>query len=182
MADESVTPSEAPKAPSEPPVAPKVDATAASPPQYVVLMETNGDECESWYYFIKRDGNEAALGHLQAQLSQIEMYITEDMSTFDLDLDHAVSDSTAREMTSLELNSVTFHRKFDGKLKPVNLRLKRKDSNERRLQKLNQALGHQKIEEFIDGEDIHPNNVLEDGAEEESDHEGDEEVVAPMPL
>ena len=25
---------------------------------YATIMETSGEECESWYYFIKWDGNE----------------------------------------------------------------------------------------------------------------------------
>ena len=93
--------------------------------RYAVLMETNGEECESWYYFIKYNGNENKLLHLSKQIEQIEMYIMDDMSTFDLDLEHLVSEITAKEMTKVELNSVSFHRKFDGELKTVNLGLKK---------------------------------------------------------
>ena len=53
---------------------------------YVVLMETSGEEFESWYYFIKVKGNEENLDHLQRQLEDIEWYILDEYNTFDLDL------------------------------------------------------------------------------------------------
>ena len=56
--------------------------------KYVVLCETSGKEFESWYYFIRYQGNEKALEYLQKQLEKIDMYILDDFSTFDLDLDH----------------------------------------------------------------------------------------------
>ena len=88
---------------------------------YAALMETNDKECESWYYFIRVEGNEKNLKHLQEQLEQVDWYIMDDLSTFDLDLEHYVSAKTAKEMTKLELNSYAFHRKFDGKLKEFQL-------------------------------------------------------------
>jgi len=56
--------------------------------RYIVLCETSGREFESWYNFIKYEGNEKALEYLQKQLEKIDMYILDDFSTFDLDLDH----------------------------------------------------------------------------------------------
>ena len=147
--------------------------------KYAVLMETNGEECESWYYFLKYNGNEKNLIHLSNQLDQIEMYVLEDKSTFDLDLEHLVSEQTAKEMTKLELNSISFHRKFDGKLKTVNLGLKRKDSNEKRINRIDNKLGFGKIENYIDEEDIDEEDLLSDRSE--SDHEEDEDLV-PLPL
>ena len=76
--------------------------------KYVVLCETNEHESESWYYFIKYNGNEKALKYLYDQLEKIEMYLIEDMSTFDLDMDHLFSEQTAKEMIKLEVNSVSF--------------------------------------------------------------------------
>ncbi len=150
-----------------------------SPPKYAVLMETNGEECESWYYFIKYNGNEKSLEHLKKQLEQIEMYVIDDLSTFDIDLEHLVSAETAKQMTKVELNSVSFHRKFDGDLKTVNLGLKRKDSNEKRIMKTHEKLGFGNIDEFIDKEDIDPEDCVTES--EESDHEDDEDLV-PLPL
>ena len=66
--------------------------------RYVVLQETNGKECESWYYFLRHNGNEEALKYLNDQLEKIDMFIVEDCSTFDLDLDHTFSEQTAKEM------------------------------------------------------------------------------------
>jgi len=51
--------------------------------KYAVLMETNGKEFESWYYFIRWNGNEDALRYLSKQLESIEFYILDDLSTFD---------------------------------------------------------------------------------------------------
>lgn len=100
---------------------------------YVVLMETNGKECESWYYFIRYKGNEEALKYLNKQLKQVEWYIKEDLSVFDLDLENFVTAQTAKQMTKLELNSYAFHRKFDGNLKNINLRFRTKDKNDKKL-------------------------------------------------
>ena len=67
--------------------------------KYVVLCETNDNEMEQWYYFIKLNGNEEALQHLQSQLEKVDMTLEEELSTFDLDLDH----------TSYSYNSAILH-------------------------------------------------------------------------
>ncbi len=153
--------------------------TTETPAKYAVLMETNGEECESWYYFIKHNGNENNLKHLLKQLEQIEMYIIDDLSTFDLDLEHLVSEQTAKEMTKVELNSVSFHRKFDGVLKTVNLKLKRKDSNEKRIRRAHKVLGFGNIDEYIEDEDIDTEDQVTERSE--SEHDDDEDLV-PLPL
>ena len=153
--------------------------TTETPAKYAVLMETNGEECESWLYFIKHDGNEDKLQHLLKQLEQIEMYIIDDLSTFDLDLEHLVSEQTAKEMTKIELNSVSFHRKFDGVMKTVNLGLKRKDSNEKRIRRAHKALGFGNIDEYIEDEDIDTEDQVTERSE--SEHDDDEDLV-PLPL
>jgi hypothetical protein len=122
--------------------------------QYVALMETNGKECESWYYFIKYEGNEKALKHLENQLNKVEWYVVDDLSVFDLDLEHFVSASTAKEMTKLELNSYSFHRKFDGVLREIDLGFKKKDKNEKKICRAFDQLGYGQIEDYIDDEDI----------------------------
>ena len=101
------------------------------------------------------------------------------MSTFDIDLDHLISAETAKQMTKVELNSVSFHRKFDGELKTVNLGLKRKDSNEKRIMKAHDKLGFGNIDEFIDKEDLDLEDCVSES--EESEHEDDEDLV-PLPL
>jgi len=155
--------------------------------KYAILMETNGGECESWYYFIKYDGNESALEYIQKQIDKIDMFIIEDLSTFDIDLEHLVSESTAKEMCGAELNSVTYHRKFDGKLKNIHLNLCKKDTNEDMIEKINDILGLQQIEEFVDheDEDIGSENESENESEnlEESvtsEESGQEELLIPL--
>lgn len=144
--------------------------------EYVAFMETNGKECESWYYFIRREGNEESLEYLQKQLEQIDWYILDDLSTFDLDLEHFVSAQTAKEMTKLELNAQAFHRKFDGKLKKIDFNFKKKDlkNNERMMEKVFDILGYGQIEEFIDDEDLDPED-LTDNSDSESDSDDTEQ-------
>jgi hypothetical protein len=151
----------------------------SSESQYAVIMETNAEECESWYYFVKYNGNEKKLHHLSEQIDQIEMYLVDDLSTFDIELEHLVSEQTAKQMTKLEINSVSFHRKFDGVLKTVNLGLKRKDSNEKRIERINDILGMGSIDNFIDEEDIDPEDRISDASE--SEHSEDEDLI-PMPM
>lgn len=128
--------------------------TRDSENQYAILMETNGKEFESWYYFIKYDGNEENLKHLQTQFDDVQFFILDELSTFDLDLDHLVSERTAKEMTKVEVNSFMYNRKFDGVLEKINFKFHRKDSNRKKIIKVFETLGIGKIEDFIDKEDI----------------------------
>ena len=149
--------------------------------RYVILCESNDDEMEQWYYFIKLNGNEKALQHLQKQLEQIEMILEEGMSTFDLDLDHTFSEQTASEMIRLEINT-HFHRKFDGKLKMINFKLKDKNSNLRMLEKCTKVLGGwSSIEEYVSGEEevtdaeyVEEESGSEESCSEESESEESE--------
>ena len=133
--------------------------------KYAVLMETNGKEFESWLYFIKYNGNEDALKYLAKQLESIEFYILDELSTFDIDLEHLISERTAKEMTKVELNSVMYHRKFDGKLKKIDLGLSKRDSNDKKILKTFKLLGVGKIDDFIDDEDIDPEDRLDNPEE-----------------
>jgi hypothetical protein len=139
--------------------------------QYAVLMETNGKEFESWYYFLRYEGNEEALKHLSKQLENVDFYVLDELSTFDLDLEHLVSERTAKEMTKLELNAFMFHRKFDGKLKTIDLGFKKKESNEKKIVKCFKTLGIGRIEEYIDEEDIDPEDLASECEEEEDSEE-----------
>jgi len=155
--------------------------------QYAALMETNGDECESWYYLIRVEGNEDALKHLQDQLEKVDWFILDDLSTFDLDLEHLVSAQTAKEMTKLELNSYSFHRKFDGKLKKINFKFKSKDlrSDERMMGKVFDLLGYGQIEDYISDEDLDSEDLVTDSEseteteDESTDSESESEEERP---
>lgn len=148
---------------------------------YVALMETNGKEFESWYYFIRREGNEEALKNLQDQLERIDWFILDDLSTFDLDLDHSVSATTAKQMTKLEMNSYAFHRKFDGKLKNINFNFKKKDNrdnearNERMICKVFDILGYGQIEDYISDEDLDEEDLTDNNSSDsDSDSNSDD--------
>lgn len=121
--------------------------------RYAILMETNGEEFESWYNFIRYEGNEEALAHLQKQFEKVEFYIIENMSTFDLELDHLVSEDTARQMCMVDLNSYMFHRKFDGKLQKIDFGFSRRDDNEDRIEKVHEKIGLGDIDNYVDGEE-----------------------------
>jgi hypothetical protein len=121
---------------------------------YAILMETSESESESWYYFIRYHGNEEALLHLESQLNQIENYIVPETSIFDLEIKTLVSETTARELTLVELNSVTFHRKFDGLLSKIDFGFIDGDSNITKISRCSDILGYGKIDNFIDDEDI----------------------------
>jgi len=142
------------------------------PRKYAILQETSGEESESWLYFIKYQGNEEALEHLAKQLESIDWYILDDLSTFDLEKDYLVSEQTAKEMTKVDLNHYSFHRKFDGTLKKIDLKLKDSYKNEKKMAKVFDVLGYGRIDEFIDGEDIDPED-LANGSDQESSSESE---------
>ena len=136
--------------------------TATGPQElrtYAILQETSGEESESWLYFIKYQGNEDALSHLEKQLEKVDWYIVDDLSTFDLETNFLVCERTAKEMTKVDLNYYSFHRKFDGKLKNIDLGFKDHHSNEKKMSKAFNVLGYGKIEDFIDQEDIDPEDI-----------------------
>lgn len=146
--------------------------------RYVALQETSGEEFESWIYFIRLEGNEENLLHLKKQLDQVDWVIIDDLSTFDLDLEHTVSELTAKEMTKVELN-VYFHRKFDGTLQKINFGFKHKDSNKRKIKRVFDKLGYGQIDEFIDKEDIDQEDLVEeDNKANDSENDDDDEEVS----
>ena len=155
--------------------------------RYVVLCESNDDEMEQWYYFIKLNGNEEALQHLQKQLDSVDMVLEEGMSTFDLDLEHTFSEQTANEMIRLEVNT-HFHRKFNGTLKMIDLKLKSKHSDMRKLKKCTEALGGWSgIEDYVSDEELvsgaeymtESDSDESDSDESDSDKSNDNLKVAP---
>lgn len=120
-------------------------------------METSPERLESWYYFIKYTGNEEAVNHLADQISKVEFALDdedEELNLFDIDIENLVSEKTAKEMSRVELNSFTYHRKFDGTLQKIDLGLESYRDNFKRIKKCNRILGECGISEFIDGEDI----------------------------
>ena len=172
MSDQEKSPKIATESPKKADDSPKQDV------RYVVLQETNGKEVESWYYFIKYDGNEKALQYLNRQLEKVDMYIVDDISTFDIDLDHFFCEQTAKEMIMLEVNTI-FHRKFDGKMDMINLELKKRDSNEDMMYKIFEKIGMGQIEDNVTKEDVPDDGNLMSGSEESSSDEEDDFLVPP---
>lgn len=144
--------------------------------QYAILMETSGEESESWYSFIRVNGNEDNLKFLQEQLEKVEWYILDDLSTFDLDMDHFVSAQTAKELTKVDLNHTSFHRKFDGILKRIDFRFKKKMGNETKICVVNDKINFGKIEDYIDDEDLDEEDLVSSSdTENESVEDSDDD-------
>ena len=120
---------------------------------YAILMETSGREFESWYNFIRYEGNEDNLRYLQKQLEKVDFYVIDDLSTFDLELEHLVSEETARQMCLVDLNAYMFHRKFNGKLQKINFGFSKRDDNEDRIEKVYDMIGNGDIDNYLDGEE-----------------------------
>ena len=146
--------------------------------KYAILMESNDEEFEQWYYFIKVEGNEENLRYLQKQLEKIDWEIMEDLSTFDLEMEYFVSAQTAKEMTKIDLNAYSYHRKFDGKLKKIDFEIKKKDGNETKMCKVFDTLGYGKIEDYVSDEDVDEEDFESDSTDDESvSSESSEEEV-----
>ena len=144
--------------------------------RYVILCETNGQECEQWYYFLKVNGNETELKYLNAQLEKIEMCILDDLSMFELDLENTVSEQTAKEMTMVDINSFQYHRKFDGKLQLIDFKLKKRDDTEDMIEKVHNCIAYGDIAKYIDKED---KNGKDDNIGDDEDEE--DEPLVPFP-
>lgn len=136
---------------------------------YATLMETSEEESESWYYFIRYQGNEEALKHLNKELRSIDWVILDDLCTFDLELDYLVSEQTAKEMTKIDMNHTSHHRKFDGVLQKIVFPYKKKDSNKKKIKRVTAVLGYGQIEEYVDNEDIDPEDLLSHSESESSE-------------
>ena len=166
--------------------------------KYAVLMETSPEDCESWYYFIKFNGNEDALKNLKAQFDSItDAVIMDDINLFDLDIENLISEECAKELCMLELNSVAYHRKFDGVLENIDFRFKKKkDDDETMMFKIFDKIGEGDIDLFVTGEDIPESHKLDendmdiggddrsddDRSESESDDEEDKkEMTGKVP-
>lgn len=149
--------------------------------KYCILMETNEDEQESWYTFIRYNGNEEAVKYLEKQLESVDWFLEPEsgLSAFTLETGYLVSEKTAKEMTKVDLNSQSFHRKFDGKLQMIDLDLKKikDDDNDRKrdkvtrknMEKVLNVLGYGMIEKFIDNEDIDPEDLNNSVSNSEDD-------------
>lgn len=141
---------------------------------YCVFMETSGKHFESWLVFIKVKGNEKNIKHLQDQLESIDWEVYQELSTFDIDNESHVSGQTASEMVNLDLNPTMFHKKFNGTLKKIDLKLKSKLDNIKKIKLVNRILKDGKISNYIDGEEL-PEDLSSDAEVFSSENESESE-------
>ena len=142
--------------------------------KYAVLMETSPEDCESWLYLIKHNGNEDALKNLKAQFDKIEdAVIMDDINLFDLDIENLISEECAKQLCMLELNSATYHRKFDGVLENIDFRFKKHDDDETKMFKIFDKIGEGDIDLFVTLEDIPESHKLDEN-DMELDRSGDD--------
>lgn len=142
--------------------------------KFATLMETSGEDCESWYYFIKYEGNEKNLKKIKSSLEEVIDYsMVDGLNIFDIDIENLVSEQTAFDMCMLELNSVTYHRKFDGVLKEISFDFVETDDDVDKMTKISDVLENGNIEEFIDQEYIPESHIMSD--DEISDSSSDDE-------
>jgi len=109
---------------------------------------------------------------LYEQLESVEMEIFDDCSTFDLDIDHKVSAHTAKEMSKLDLNYCSFHRKFDGRLKMIDFKFRRKDDDDKKMCKIFDMIGLCGIDEYISDEDVDTEDIDSNPSDSEDSDSG----------
>jgi len=145
--------------------------------RYAILTETNGGEYETWYTFIRYEGNEEAIHNLDEQFKKIRFYIIDELSTFEIEYKRLVGEQTAREMCKMDLNSYMFHRKFDGKLSLIDFGFSKNDRNDDRIEKINDKIGMGDIDRYIDKEDPCDSDFesVSDSQSVRSDSESDSE-------
>jgi hypothetical protein len=144
--------------------------------KYVTLVESSFEFNQSWYVFIKMEGNEKVLYQLSSLINQIDWEDITDVyvNIFSLEVDNLVSAQTAKEMTMLSLNHVYKHRKFDGKLRKIPLEFNKFDSKYTKMSKINDLLKNIKISMYIDDEDVLTDYDIDDDSSfvPESDDSG----------
>ena len=70
-----------------------------------------------------------------------------------------------KEMTKLEINSRSYHRKFDGRMKDVRLGILASDPIESKIYKAYRKLGGGKIENYVTREDVNMDITSSSGQE-----------------
>ena len=151
--------------------------------KYAVFIETSEEKREMWYYFIKYDGNEANLNHLYKQLESIHWVLLPGLSSFQLHLDHLVSEETAFQMCQLK-NQFLSHKKLDGKLKKIYFDFEDHDGNVTKMGKVYDVLKFGRLSDYFVKYSLSDLNLClssssgedEDEDEDEDDEEEDTET------
>jgi hypothetical protein len=138
---------------------------------YAVFSEMNVDELETWYTFIRKEGNAEPLESLKRIIDGIRWDdAPDDVSVFSLDT-KGVSEKTAKEMCMIDLDHYFFHSKFDGKMKRVPV--EDHSSSRRTAISLHDQVGGNNIADFLSDEDLE-NCELCDPSENPSSEEDEE--------
>lgn len=143
-------------------------------------METSEEDCESWYNFIKLEGNEEAIKSLADAINSVKGWeMMEGYAVFDIEMDFPVSETTAKEMTKLDLNHCYRHRKFNGKLEKIDFGIKESDSNSRKMKRIYKKIGNGCLSDFMsEPEEVDPEDLATDqetSSEEEESESGSSE-------
>ena len=145
--------------------------------KYAVFIETSEEKREMWYYFIKYDGNEANLNHLYKQLESIHWVLLPGLCSFQLHLDHLVSEETAFQMCKVK-NQFLSHKKLDGKLKKIYFDFDEHDGNVTKMGKVYDVLKFGRISDYFVKYSLSDLNLClsSSSGEEENDEEEDTET------
>lgn len=122
---------------------------------YYVLVETSDEYLETAMYFIKKKGNENNMKHLCKQLDYIHTWEPiKNCSIFMHDYKNAVSETTAREMSRLQINAQLPYIIFDGILDKIDLEIEQEWSIVEQIRHVTEMLGSGKISRYIPGPKI----------------------------
>lgn len=143
--------------------------------KYAVFIETSEEKRGMWYYFIKYDGNEANLNHLYKQLESIHWTLLPGLCSFQLHIDHLVSEETAFQMCQLK-NQFLSHKKLDGKLKKIYFDFDEHDGNVTKMGKVYDVLKFGRISDYFVKYSLSDLNLcLSSSSSGEGDGEEDDE-------
>ena len=147
---------------------------------YVVLMETNFDEGQSWYYFLRWEGNEEVLKKLETDLESLPWEDNDDCE-FVIDTHHPVSEQCASDMIRVDLNSYSFHRKFDGKVDPIDFGFKKTDKDEKKMKRVMKLIGMGDISDFAHDEDEPDPTPSQEHSDSSNSSSSSEDEPSPSP-
>lgn len=143
--------------------------------KYAVFIETSEEKREMWYYFIKYDGNEANLNHLYKQLESIHWVLLPGLCSFQLHLDHLVSEETAFQMCRLK-NQFLSHKKLDGKLKKIYFDFEDHDGNVTKMGKVYDVLKFGRLSDYFIKYSLSDLNLSLSSSSSGEEEEGEEDT------
>jgi hypothetical protein len=113
--------------------------------KFVILSETNMEHGETWYSFIRWNSNENEIRYLYKQLIAIEMNITDNLSTFDIDIENFVDEYCVNQMINVNIGTYP-HQKYDNKIDYIDFDISINDSYEKIIEKISEFVGYGNLE------------------------------------